>query len=192
MRAKRSLFLLLAVAIGLAAAAVAVAARSQDEQPPRALIRTVRRALRSQPRLHAVRSASPRLIRSYRRETWRWETLMGLPRTRGSRRPTVPVLRFWLRHAARARRTAFHPPHLAAWLCIHRYEGAWSDGGDPYWGGLQMDRGFMLRYAPASLLRRGWANAWSPIEQMWVAERALRSGVSFSAWPNSSRMCGIR
>ena len=33
-----------------------------------------------------------------------------------------------------------------AWVCIHRHEAAWNDRGDPYWGGLQMDRGFMRAY----------------------------------------------
>jgi len=41
------------------------------------------------------------------------------------------------------------PPHRRAWLCIHRYEGSWRDSGDPYWGGLQMDRGFMHSYSRA-------------------------------------------
>ena len=86
---------------------------------------------------------------------------------------------------------ALHPPHRAAWLCIHRYEGSWQDSGDPYWGGLQMDRGFMQAHAPAFLLRRGYADRWTPLEQMWVAERAYRSGRGFSPWPNTARICGV-
>jgi hypothetical protein len=54
-----------------------------------------------------------------------------------------------------------------------------------------MDRGFMEGYAPHHLLRRGWANHWSPLEQMWVAERAYRSGRGFYAWPNTARACGL-
>jgi hypothetical protein len=54
-----------------------------------------------------------------------------------------------------------------------------------------MDRGFMSSYAPRGLLRKGWANRWTPLEQMWVAERALRSGRSFAAWPNAARLCGL-
>jgi hypothetical protein len=85
---------------------------------------------------------------------------------------------------------AAHPPHRAGWLCIHRYEGGWQDSGDPYWGGLQMDRGFMQAYAPRMLLRRGWADRWSPLEQMWVAERA-HHGHGYSPWPNTARLCGL-
>lgn len=83
------------------------------------------------------------------------------------------------------------PPHYFQWLCIHRYEGAWNDTGDPYWGGLQMDKTFMNTYAPAWLLRRGWANTWTPYEQMWVAERAYYSGRGFYPWPNTARYCGL-
>ena len=68
------------------------------------------------------------------------------------------------------------PPHKSAWLCIHRYEGAWSDGGSPYYGGLQMDIGFQASYGGPLLATKGTAENWTPLEQMWVAERAYRSG----------------
>ena len=100
------------------------------------------------------------------------------------------ALRYWNRQARRMLRVAKHPPHKAQWLCIHRFEGSWSDAGDPYWGGLQMDRGFMRTYAPRQLLRRGWANRWSALEQMWVAERAHRTR-GFYPWPNTARYCGL-
>jgi hypothetical protein len=54
-----------------------------------------------------------------------------------------------------------------------------------------MDRGFMAGYAPGYLLRKGFADNWTPLEQMWVAERAYRSGRGFYAWPNTARMCGL-
>jgi hypothetical protein len=134
---------------------------------------------------------NPRLILRYRTAVWHWQALMGTPRLRRGTRPnTVPELRFWRRTARRAYAAFTHPPHVRAWLCIHRYEGSWSDGGGPYWGGLQMDRGFMDGYAPGYLLRRGWANRWTPLEQMWVAERGYRSR-GFFAWPNTARMCGL-
>lgn len=83
------------------------------------------------------------------------------------------------------------PPHASAWRCIHKYEGSWQDTGDPYWGGLQMDRSFMNHYAPKFLLRKGWADKWLPYEQMWVAENALRAGRGFYPWPNTARVCGL-
>jgi hypothetical protein len=82
------------------------------------------------------------------------------------------------------------PPHYNEWLCIHSHEGSWKDTGDPYWGGLQMDKTFMNSYAPDHLLRRGWAHTWTPIEQMWVAENAYRTR-GFYPWPNTARMCGL-
>lgn len=83
------------------------------------------------------------------------------------------------------------PPHLAAWACIHRYEGDWDDSGAPYYGGLQMDWGFMRAYGGELLARKGTADHWSPLEQMWVAERALRAGRGFYPWPNTARVCGL-
>ena len=135
--------------------------------------------------------ANPWAIRRYRREAWRWETLMGRRLSRGSVRPYRHVLKFWHDRALRRRRDAVRVPHKGAWLCIHRYEAGWTDSGDPYWGGLQMDRGFMSTYAPRMLLRRGWADRWTAIEQMWVAERALRRGRGFYPWPNTARVCGV-
>jgi hypothetical protein len=82
------------------------------------------------------------------------------------------------------------PPHQAAWLCIHRYEGSWRDGGSPYYGGLQMDWGFMSTYGRALLRRKGTAENWTPHEQMWVAERAWRTR-GFWPWPNTARYCGL-
>jgi hypothetical protein len=138
------------------------------------------------------RHVNPHLIRRYRASTWRWQALTGSTRTHRSIRPsTKAVLRFWVRAAGRAYLKAINPPHKGAWLCIHRYEGSWRDSDDPYWGGLQMDRGFMAGYAPRYLLRRGYADRWSPLEQMWVAERAYRSGRGFYAWPNTARYCGL-
>ena len=84
-----------------------------------------------------------------------------------------------------------HPPHLSAWTCIHRYEGAWTDTGAPYYGGLQMDLGFQRTYGAALLARKGTADHWTPLEQMWTAEKAFRSGRGFWPWPNTARYCGL-
>jgi hypothetical protein len=131
---------------------------------------------------HHHRVVDPQLIRRLRRSVWRWQATMGLARTQRAAGPsTLRTLLAWRRIARRAYLHYIHPPHQRDWLCIHRYEGSWSDSGDPYWGGLQMDRGFMEGYAPHDLLRRGWANHWSPLEQMWVAERAYHSGRGFYA-----------
>ena len=104
--------------------------------------------------------------------------------------------RLWLRRAwglraDRARYWAHHPPHLAEWLCIHRFEGSWSDPNSPYYGGLQMDISFQRAYGPSLLRRKGTADHWAPYEQMWVAERALRAGRGFYPWPLTARRCGL-
>jgi hypothetical protein len=98
----------------------------------------------------------------------------------------------WRRRAVVVRRhfTA-GPTHRRAWLCIHRYEGAWRDDGGPYYGGLQMDIGFQQHYGPMLLRRKGTADHWTPLEQMWIAERAYRAGRGFYPWPNTARSCGL-
>jgi hypothetical protein len=97
----------------------------------------------------------------------------------------------WLAHWRNVRRKYLHPPNLRAWLCIHRYEGAWNDTGDPYWGGLQMNLIFQRTYGSYLLRLRGTANYWTPMEQIWVAEKARRSGRGFAPWPNTARRCGL-
>jgi hypothetical protein len=141
-----------------------------------------------------------RIVR-YRGETHRWRQVMGLPGLRGEhdRRELAQVgadyrrwvLKLWARRAAAARRTAQHPPRLRQWLCIHRYEGRWDDPQAPYYGGLQMDLSFQRAYGRHLLRRKGTADNWTPLEQIWVAERAYRSGRGFYPWPNTARMCGL-
>ena len=88
-------------------------------------------------------------------------------------------------------RRALNVPHKDAWLCIHHYEGSWSDPNPPYYGGLQMDLGFQRTYGGALLRAKGTADHWTPLEQMWVAERAHRAGRGFYPWPNTARYCGL-
>jgi hypothetical protein len=102
----------------------------------------------------------------------------------------------WRRRAERARRRAARPPHRRAWTCIKRYEShphqGWATStGNGFYGGLQMDLGFQRRYGRFLLRRKGTADRWSPIEQMWVAERAHRAGRGFYPWPNSAWACGL-
>jgi hypothetical protein len=135
-----------------------------------------------------------RIITRHRQEAWRWERVMGVPLTRALRNaPTDPARRAaaWRRLAAKMRRRAQNIPHKSAWLCIHRLEGSWNDPSPPYYGGLQMDFGFMRTYAAGLLRRKGTADHWTPLEQMWAAERAHRSGRGFYPWPNTARYCGL-
>lgn len=83
------------------------------------------------------------------------------------------------------------PAHYYAWLCIHQYEGSWTDAGAPYYGGLQMDWSFMASYGGSLLRSKGTADHWTPMEQMAVAEVAYNSGRGFTPWPNTARSCGL-
>ena len=98
----------------------------------------------------------------------------------------------WRRRAVTVRhRFVAGPAHRRAWLCIHRYEGSWGDEGSPYYGGLQMDLGFQRHYGRVLLRTKGTADHWTPLEQMWIAEKAYRAGRGFYPWPNTARYCGL-
>jgi hypothetical protein len=176
------LLLMAALALGSGAAKASVSLSA-----PPAIVKSAKSAAAKQ-RRHRV---NRRLLAHYVSVTRRWSAVMGVHRRTPSVTATARSLRAWRRLARRTYLAYMHPPHKRGWLCIHRYEGAWRDSGDPYWGGLQMDRGFMEFYAPKHLLARGWANNWSPLDQMWVAERAYRSGRGYYAWPNTARNCGL-
>ena len=145
-----------------------------------------------------VRSLGAR-IATFQRSTWRWERLMGEPLSRTEGRTLAEMnvhdvaaaVELWQRRATAVEARAHHPPHLRAWLCIHRYEGSWTDPGAPYYGGLQMDLGFQRHYGAWLLRTKGTADHWLPLEQIWVAERAHRSGRGFYPWPNTARACGL-
>jgi hypothetical protein len=139
-----------------------------------------------------------RHIQSFRASTRRWLTVIdGRPPGNGSRSlaaRSVERLRqvalAWRQREHAAWWRANHPPALHAWLCIHHYEGSWTDSGGPYWGGLQMDLSFQETYGGWLLRHKGTADHWSPLEQIWVAVRASRSR-GFSPWPNTAHYCGV-
>jgi hypothetical protein len=152
----------------------------------------------------ATAATTVRLIHRYRKETWRWQTLMHRKRT-VSRYATRVIadpeyqawmLRLWKQRAVRARRQAYNPPRRSAWLCIYRHErhprmGWRTRTGNGFFGGLQMDLSFQRTYGPELLRRKGTADRWTAIEQIWVAERAYRSGRGFGPWPRAARSCGL-
>jgi hypothetical protein len=184
---KRLLLPMFAVGLAVVAAASALAAASA---PPRRAVPQAVQTTAKVPR--APRRVNSAVVRDLRSNVWRWQAVMGVRRSHSAAAlRTVRALRYWRAQSRRVRRLAARPPHRLGWLCIHRHEGSWGDSGDPYWGGLQMDRGFMSTYAPRVLLRRGWADRWTALEQMWVAERAHRSGRGYYPWPNAARFCGL-
>jgi hypothetical protein len=142
-------------------------------------------------------------IERLKKKTWNWQRLMRVPRTSAGRETQnatdlyLEELRdLWHTRAARAERAAQDPPHERGWRCIHRHEasraGGWSAStGNGYYGGLQMSMPFQRALAPELLRAKGTADNWTPIEQMWVAERAVKRGFGFTPWPNTARACGL-
>jgi hypothetical protein len=137
-------------------------------------------------------------IAEHRDETWHWQRIMLRPRTPYAASAIAIrsvayrtwVMQLWLRRALAAKRQATNPPHKREWLCIHRYEARWTDPDGPYYGGLQMDLEFQATYGARLLRSKGTAEHWTPLEQMWVAERALKTR-GFWPWPNTARACGL-
>lgn len=76
-------------------------------------------------------------------------------------------------------------------LCVHRYEGSWQDPNAPYYGGMQMDWAFMSHYGGWQLRHLGTADRWPARTQLLIAYRGWRRQ-GWGAWPNTSRMCGLR
>jgi hypothetical protein len=177
----------LAAALGTTAGAGVLGPATDNEEAatPRTLTKADRRVI-------------PGII-SRRNSTWRWQDVMLKPRTpyagtaeRAASRPYRRwVLSVWEKRAKQAWRKAQRPPHYREWQCIHRYEGSWVDPNAPYYGGLQMDLSFQRAYGGPLLDEKGTADNWSPLEQMWVAERAHASGRGFYPWPNTARFCGL-
>jgi hypothetical protein len=200
-RSRRSRLLLPVVFVGLAAAmgsamlgSTAVASVASVPRPP------TDNGEAAAPRV--ISKADRQVIRrivNHRDSTWRWQTVMFKPRTPydGAAETTQSdsyrrwVLRAWENRAKVAWRKAQRPPHYDEWQCIHRYEGSWADPNAPYYGGLQMDLSFQRAYGWNLLQSKGTADNWSPLEQMWVAERAHASGRGFYPWPNTARFCNL-
>ena len=44
--------------------------------------------------------------------------------------------------------------------------------------------------ASAGNRTKGTADHWSPLEQIWTAERAVHTS-GFWPWPNTARICGL-
>jgi hypothetical protein len=137
-------------------------------------------------------------IARFQKETWHWQRLMGARLAPAAARrlaelsPTAiqRTAAVWQKRSAQAHEKAEHPPHLREFLCIHHYEGSWTDTGAPYYGGLQMDVGFQRSYGGWLYARKGTADHWSALEQIWIAEKALKSR-GFWPWPNTARDCGL-
>lgn len=170
LRQATSLALVLAVLAAIGAGAAIDRAKAAERRPA------------------AARVTDAAAVSRYRTETWRWQRVMGRPLTRVRTPRTVEA---WRSRALVARRQALSPPHRRQWLCIHRYEAGWhARTGNGYYGGLQMDLSFQRFYAARLLREKGTADRWTPLEQMWVAERAQRDS-GFWPWPNTARMCGL-
>lgn len=149
-------------------------------------VRSVRQQSRLEHKIVSMRNST---------RYWRSQYLVwSVPRLRSRQlagyESLTQQLRRWRRLDRRAWYHAQHPPDLKAFMCIHHYEGSWQDPNAPYWGGLQMDLTFQRTYGPYPFKHKGTADHWTPLQQIWVAERAVPSR-GFNPWPNTARDCGL-
>lgn len=122
-------------------------------------------------------------------------------------------LKLWIKREDNARIHTQNPPHKFQLLCIQsgirggrwsptlEYlgggtfvgsgEGSWqANTGNGYYGGLQEDLDFQRTYAPQLLRTKGTADRWTPWQQIWTAERAIKTR-GFGPWPKTARACGL-
>jgi hypothetical protein len=129
----------------------------------------------------------------FRAEAWRLQLLMDVRRTPSpALKGTLTEMTQWRSRAAAARLRFSRPPHYEQWMCIHSHEAGWDNrdtGHHGHYGGLQMDHDFMRGYGPELFKTKGTADNWTPLEQMWVSERAWKVR-GFNPWPTTARMCG--
>jgi hypothetical protein len=129
------------------------------------------------------------------------------------RGPRLWALNWWTEKLRKTKaryrswRKTYGPASIPRWVydglvCIHGHEGAWNDPNPPYWGGLQMDRTFMIEYGPEFVRAYGTADHWPAIDQILAASRAVLGwhnpydGRSYGArgfgpWPKTRLMCGV-
>ena len=174
---------------------------------PKPLAKPVYHSVKS--KVKAVRTAQlanlKKLVVRHRQAAWAWQSVMFAQRspTNHDERRTRSLaylqwlVKHWKRRSVAVMAKAKRPPHLREWLCIHSYEGAWNDPNAPYYGGLQMDLDFQRSYGWRLLYPKGpngpmvTADRWTPLQQIWVAVKAYRSGRGFYPWPNTARFCGL-
>lgn len=136
-----------------------------------------------------------------RRATWSWQRVVLPTTTRTTYCEKSQGLaylkwcfRLWTKRHQKWQKHVQNPPHKREWMCIHSFEAPWNGRDNAthrtYFGGLQMDREFQATYGGHLLLKKGTADHWTPLEQMWVAERAWKES-GFSRWPNTARYCGL-
>ena len=197
MHVRKSRVLLLVAVAGLAAAlSLGAVLVPQSAEANRAQVRKVQAAKRAR-RLGVVAELNRTLngIHAKRDETWRWQDVMSASHVRyggyaersHNLRYTKSVLALWKNRAWQVRRQAQNPPRLTDWMCIHRYEGSWADPNAPVLRRAADGPELHARLRRRLLHRKGTADHWTSLEQIWVAERAYRSGRGFYPWPNTAR-----
>ena len=138
------------------------------------------------------------VITAHRDETWRWQRVMHRPRTpfsNSARKVESLAYRRWVLGLWKHRATVAKPGRSSrrtgrSGSVSIATKGRGPTPDAPYYGGLQMDVEFQRTYGIELYRAKGTADHWTPLEQMWVAERAYQTR-GFWPWPNTARYCGL-
>ncbi len=88
-------------------------------------------------------------------------------------------------------------------LCIHSYEGSWTDPNAPYWGGLQMDLNFQNAYGYRWVNKHGkhprkiyFNKVWGTADHwpIWAQMMSGRRGYfarGWEPWYKTAHLCGL-
>ena len=153
----------------------------------------------------STRTAMIAEIDELRRATWHWQKLMGKPRTPTKyeeRRTRDDDYRRWVREplaatrtdrpsaAPRIRPTAPTGSASTATSAIRTRAGVRAPGTGTT-AGCRWTSPSSAPTDASCCAARAPQTAGAAVEQMWVAERAYRSGRGFYPWPNTARSCGL-
>jgi len=98
----------------------------------------------------------------------------------------------WRRLARQTHAQYRNPPQKANFLCIHRFEGSWTDrdsGHNGHYGGVQMGKDEWDKFG-RPYTHKEYPYQASMLDQLWAAYRYwLVSG--FSPWSQTAPNCGL-
>lgn len=144
---------------------------------------------------HAAQHWMADRIQQYRLTVEHWRLVMGLKPVVRTLATSGSVEQQFLKARRLAHSTYqqyMNPPQKGSFLCIHGYEGSWSDkdsGGNGHYGGVQFGKSEWLRFG-YPYTGKLWAYEATPLEQLWAAYRYWQVS-GFYPWPQTARNCGL-
>lgn len=83
------------------------------------------------------------------------------------------------------------PAIVSGLLCIHKFEGSWTDDSGTYRGGLQMNENFERSYGPSFYRRWGRSGKWPKWAQLQAGVNGALARSGFNPWPTTRVFCNL-